>query len=189
MSAANQLPATMTAVEFLTWNPRDSDRWELIDGTPRAMAPASPRQGAIQAEAARLIGNHLAELHPGCRVITAPGIQPRVRANLNVRVSDVAVSCSEWDPTEQLLPEPLVVIEILSPSNRADTRANVWGYVTIPSVREILVLPTVELRADLLRRQEDGTWPDNPTPLQQGDALALASIDFSAPLDAFYRTA
>jgi hypothetical protein len=61
--------------------------------------------------------------------------------------------------------------------------------VTIPSVREILVLPTVELRADLLRRQEDGTWPDNPTPLQQGDALALASIDFSAPLDAFYRTA
>jgi Uma2 family endonuclease len=84
MSAANQLPATMTAVEFLTWNPQDSDRWELIDGTPRAMAPASPRHGAIQAEVGRLIGNHLAELHPGCRVITAPGIQPKVRANLNV---------------------------------------------------------------------------------------------------------
>ena len=189
MSAANQLPATMTAVEFLTWNPQDSDRWELIDGTPRAMAPASPRHGAIQAEAARLIGNHLAELHPGCRVITAPGIQPKVRANLNVRVPDVAVSCSEWDPADQVLPEPLVVIEILSPSNKADTWANVWSYVTIPSVREILVLHTAELRADLLRRQEDGTWPDNPMPLQQGDALTLASIDYSAPLDAFYRTA
>ena len=181
MSAANQLPATMTAGEFLTWNPQDSDRWELIDGTPRAMAPASPRHGAIQAEAARLIGNHLAELHPGCRVITAPGIQPRG--------SRVAASCSEWDPTEQLLPEPLVVIEILSPSNKADAWANVWSYVTIPSVREILVLHTAELRADLLRRQEDGTWPDNPMPLQQGDALTLASIDYSAPLDAFYRTA
>jgi Uma2 family endonuclease len=189
MSAANQLPATMTAVEFLTWNPQDSDRWELIDGTPRAMAPASPRHGAIQAEVGRLIGNHLAELHPGCRVITAPGIQPKVRANLNVRVPDVAVSCSEWDPAEQVLAEPLVVIEILSPSNRADTWANVWSYVTIPSVREILVLHTAELRADLLRRLENGTWPDNPMPLQRGDSLTLASIDFSAPLDAFYRTA
>jgi Uma2 family endonuclease len=125
------------------------------------MAPASPRHGAIQAEAARLIGNHLAELHPACRVITAPGIRPKIRANLNVRVPGVAVSGSEWGPAEQVLPEPLAVIEILSPSPRADP----------------------------LRRQENGTWPDNPVPLQRGDTLTLASIDFSAPLDAFYRTA
>jgi hypothetical protein len=36
MSAANQLPTAMTAAEFLAWNPQDSDRWELVDGTPRA---------------------------------------------------------------------------------------------------------------------------------------------------------
>ena len=75
MSAANQLPATMTAAEFLAWNPQDSDRWELIDGTPRAMAPAAPRHGAIQSEVSRLIGNRLAELRPTCRVIIEPGIQ------------------------------------------------------------------------------------------------------------------
>ena len=56
MSAANQLPAAMTAAEFLDWNPQDSDRWELVDGTPQAMAPASPRHGAIQNETGRLIG-------------------------------------------------------------------------------------------------------------------------------------
>ena len=78
MSAANQLPATMTAVEFLAWNP--ADRWELVDGTPRAMAPASPKHGAIQGEAARLIGNHLIERDPRCRVVVEPGIQPRVSA-------------------------------------------------------------------------------------------------------------
>ena len=102
---------------------------------------------------------------------------------------DIAVTCSAWDPAEQVLPEPLAVIGILSPSNKADTSANVWSYVTIPSVREILVLHTTKLCADLLRRQTDGTWPDNPLALQRGDALTLASIDFSAPLEAFYRAA
>ena len=189
MSAANQLPAGMTAAEFLDWNPQDSDRWELVDGTPQAMAPASPRHGAIQNETGRLIANHLAEARPACRVITEPGVQPRVRANLNIRVPDLAVTCAEWDPDERLLHKPLLVVEILSPSNRADTWANVWSYVTIPSVLEILVLHTADIRADLLRRQEDGAWPDNPVSLTAGDAVTLPSINFTAPLTAFYRTA
>jgi Uma2 family endonuclease len=188
MSAANQLPAAMTVAEFLAWNP-GGDRWDLVDGTPRAMAPSSPRHGAIQAEATRLIGNRLAELRPACRVITEAGIQPKVRANLNVRVPDLAVTCTEWDPDDGLLREPLVLIEILSPSNKADTWANVWSYVTIPSVREILVLHTSDIRADLLRRGEDGTWPDNPLTLTPGDTVTLESIDFAAPIAAFYRTA
>jgi Uma2 family endonuclease len=189
MSAANQLPAAMTVAEFLDWNPQDSDRWELIDGSPQAMAPASPRHGAIQNEAGRLIGNHLAEAHPNCRVITEPGLQPKVRASLNVRVPDLAVSCAEWEPQERLLHQPLVIIEILSRSNRADTWANLWSYVTIPSVHEILVLHTAEARADLLRREPDSTWPDNPESLTSGDAVRLESIGFTAPLAAFYRTA
>jgi Uma2 family endonuclease len=179
----------MTVAEFLGWNPQDGDRWELIDGTPQAMAPASPRHGAIQNEAGRLIGNHLAESRPACRVITEPGIQPKVRANRNVRVPDLAVTSAEWDPDERLLQKPSVVVEILSPSNKADTWANVWSYVTIPSVVDILVLHTAQVRADLLRREADGTWPDNPVSLKLGDAVTLESIDFTAPLAAFYRTA
>jgi Uma2 family endonuclease len=136
MSAADRL-AAMTVAEFLAWNPQDSDQRELIDGTARAMAPAAPRHGAIQSEVGRLIGNHLAELRPDCRVVTEPGIQPKVRANLNVRVPDLAVTCPSWGPDDRLLREPLVVIEIMSPSNKPEIWANVWSYVTIPSVREI----------------------------------------------------
>jgi hypothetical protein len=92
-------------------------------------------------------------------------------------------------PYERLQHKPLVVVEILSPSKKAGTWADVWSYVTIPSVLEIFVLHTAELRADLLRREADGTWPDNPVSLMQGDAVALESIAFTAPLAAFYRTA
>ena len=112
-----------------------------------------------------------------------------MRANLNVRVPDLAVTCAEWNPDERLLQKPLIVFEILSPSNKADTWANVWSYVTIPSVLEILVLHTAEFRADLLRREADGTWPDDPVSLTPGVAVRSESIDFTAPLAAFYRPA
>jgi Uma2 family endonuclease len=179
----------MGVADFLAWQAPGGDRWELIDGMVRAMAPASPHHGAIQNEVGPLIGNHLAEQRPGCRVVTEPGIQPKVRANLNVRVPDLAITCTKSNPIDRLLRAPLIIVEIWSPSNKAETWVNVWSYVTIPSVRDILVLHTAEIRADLLRRQNDGTWPDNPLTLERDDVVALNSIDFSTPLAAFYRTA
>lgn len=190
MSAANQLPPSMTVAEFLAWNaPYGGDRWELVDGVARAMAPAAPPRNFMQAEAARLIGNHLAERRPRCRVATEPGLQPKVRGKSNVRVPDLAVTCARSETGDRLLREPLLVIEILSPSNRAETWGNVWSYVTIPSVQEILVLHSTEVRGELLRRGAGGAWPDDPEPLLAGDAVLLVSIDLAVPLAAFYRTA
>jgi Uma2 family endonuclease len=189
MSAANKLPPSMTVAEFLDWQPPGGGhRWELVDGAPRAMAPASPRHGAIHNEAGRLIGNHLAAERPVCRVVIEPGVRPRVRADHNVRVPDLAVTCAPWEGDDRLLSAPLLLVEILSPSNKADTWANVWAYTTIPSVQEILVLHTAQIRADLLRRQDDGLWPDNPLSLVDGDDVVLPSVGMSARLAAFYRT-
>ena len=189
MSAAIQSPSPMTVAEFLDWHPADGERYELVDGVPRAMAPASPLHGAIQNEAGRLIGNHLAETRPACRVTTEAGIQPRVRAGFNVRVPDITVSCGARNPNDKVVREPLAAIEILSPSNEADTRGNVWSYTTIPGLREILILHTAGIRAELLRREEGGAWPENPLILTPGDTVALESIGFAAPLASFYRTA
>jgi len=180
----------MTVAEFLDWAPPGGGhRWELVDGTPRAMAPATPRHGAIQNEAGRLIGNHLVDKRPECRVVTEPGVRPaQVRADHNVRVPDLAVTCVPWDSDDKVLSAPLVLVEILSPSNPKDTWANVFSYSTIPSVREILVLHTAEIRADLLRRQDDGSWPPEPMPIGAADVVRLECVGFAAPLAAFYRT-
>src|SRR5580698_6031783 len=133
-------PARMTLNEFLEWDPGDRTRrtWQLIDGEPAAMAPGSETHAALQSEIARLLGNHLIEQGSQCRVLTEPGIVPRVRANRNYRVPDLGVTCAP--PSRNLMiAEPVLLIEILSPSNEADTWANVWTYTTIPSVREILI--------------------------------------------------
>ena len=50
-------PAPMTVAAFLAWDPGDrSGRlWQLRDGVPEAMAPATEAHGAIQAELGALI--------------------------------------------------------------------------------------------------------------------------------------
>lgn len=51
------------------------------------------------------------------------------------------------------------------------------------------MLHTADVRADLLRREADSTWPGNPVSLAQADAVTLQSIGSTGPLAAFYRTA
>ena len=64
MPVAAKIPVRMTVDEFLKWDSADGLRYELVDGEPRAMAPASTVHGFLQSELARLIGNHLREMAP-----------------------------------------------------------------------------------------------------------------------------
>jgi len=187
MSALPKIPIRMTVAEFFAWNPPSAQLWQLVDGEPQAMAPANRTHGSIQVELARLIANHLSERHSPCAVVAAPGVIPRVQSDTNVRIPDLAVTCSGYDAEESALADPVLLIEILSPSNQAETWANVWAYTTIPSVQEILVLKTASIAAELLRRNPDGSWPSQPLSIETGD-LALESIGFRLPLAAAYRT-
>jgi Uma2 family endonuclease len=177
----------MNSAEFLAWTPPAGQLWQLVDGEPQAMAPASRTHGAIQNELGALIRNHLAGRDSPCTAITTPGVIPHARSEMNVRIPDLAVTCSAYEEEEQALANPVLVIEILSPNNQAETYANVWAYTTIPSVQEILVLKTAVISAELLRRAPDGTWPKDPLMVESGD-LQLESIGFSMPLSAAYRT-
>lgn len=97
------------------------------------------------------------------------------------------MTCADYEIEEHAVSEPVLVIEILSPSNHAETWNNVWTYVTIPSVSEILVLRSDIIGADLLRRGADGSWPERPETIEAGD-LVLDSVGFRMPLSDIYRT-
>jgi Uma2 family endonuclease len=187
MSASRKIPANMTVAEFLEWCPEDGQRWELVDGTPRAVAPAKIAHGQLQTEVGALLRNHLLNHGSACSVVTAPGVVPRVHASHNMRVPDLGVTCSPSSANDTHLVAPVLLVEILSPSNQADTWANVWAYTTIPSVREILVLHSLAIRAEILRRGPDGNWPAEPESVTEGE-LRLDSLDYRAPIAALYRT-
>ncbi|WP_428534420.1 Uma2 family endonuclease [Rhodopila sp.] len=184
-----RLPARMTVDEFLVWDSDDvtGRRWQLIDGDPVPMAPAADVHGSIQNELGRLLGNHLLAAGSACRVVQAPGIVPRVRANENFRVPDLGVTCAP-PSGEVMVPEPVLLVEILSPSNEAKTRTNIWAYCTIPSVREILAVRSTRMEVELLRRDADGNWPDTAELVRPHGLLELSSIDLRTPVADLYRT-
>lgn len=174
----------MSVAEFLNWNPGDGRIWQLVDGEPLAMAPANAVHGHLQAELARLIGNHLRAGDLPCDVFANPGVVPGAMSLHNMRVPDLAVSCSPFDLKQAAPADPILIVEILSPSNRAETWANVWAYTSIASVREILVLRADAIGGDLLRRAVDGSWPDRAATVE-GD-LELSCIGFCVALASLY---
>jgi Uma2 family endonuclease len=181
MNALAKVPVSMSLDEFLAWNPGGDEIWQLVDAVPQAMAPPSTIHGALQSELARLIGNHLWSQGGRCRILTTPGVVPHVLSSANLRVPDLAVTCSPLEIGQSSITDSILVIEILSPSNQAETRANLWAYSTIPSVQEIFVLQSVSIGAELMRRGSDGTWPKEPERIKSAD-IVLDSIGMRLPL-------
>ncbi len=186
MSALAKLPYPMPARAFLAWDPGDGLRYELVDGEPRATAPASTVHGFLQNELGRLIGNHLRSHRPGCEVVTNPGVVPHLLAAHNFRIPDLGVTCAPLGLGQAALSDPVLLIEILSPGNQTQTWSNVWAYTSIPSVQEILVLHSTRVAAELLSRTPAGQWPKEPALLMTGE-MTLASIAFAVPLEALYK--
>jgi Uma2 family endonuclease len=180
-------PPSMTVPDFLAW-PGDGTgrKFQLVDGEVRAMSPASAVHSVIQGNLVYELRRHMREQKIRCLVGPEPGVLTRVRANINVRVPDVGVTCTRLAPGQQVWPDPVLLIEILSPGNTADTWENVWSYCTIPSVREIAIIHSTRVLAELLRRGPEGHWPEETEKIGPGGTLSFESIDFSCPLSEVY---
>ena len=121
-------------------------------------------------------------------MVANPGIVPRLLSEHNVRIPDLAVTCAPLAAGQATLPDPVLLIEILSPSNQAKTWTSVLAYTSIPSVREILVLRADRMTAELLQRSPQGEWPDRPLVITEGE-LMLEGSGFRVVLaDLYART-
>ncbi len=183
-----RVPGRMTVDEFIAWCDDDArGKWQLVDGEPVLMPPAAVWHGRIQARLAALLESHLEARGGSCVVLTEPAIRPRLRAEVNLRVPDLAVTCERLQSGQIPLAEPVVIVEVLSPSNEPDTWDNVWTYASIPSVREILVVHSTRVLAEPLWRQDDGSWVENPVRIATGEPVELTSIGFRCDLASIYR--
>jgi Uma2 family endonuclease len=187
MEARSKPAARMTVADFLEWDTGGHQgKLELVDGLVRAMSPATDTHALIQANIAGLVWSHLKTGGSPCRMRIEPAVGTRVRAQYNLRVPDVGVTCAPNISGNKLMPDPILLIEVLSPGNASDTWDNVWAYTTIPSVQEILIVHSTRVMVELLRRGADGAWPVDPEPIEAGGALRLASIEAAWPIEEVY---
>ena len=174
----------MSLGEFLRWDDGTDTRYELVDGFPVAMAPPARAHGMLRARLAGLVDAGLRSRRP-CAAETEAGIASPDRDD-SFYVSDIAVSCRPYERGDQLVKDPILLVEILSPgTERHDRLTKVPTYRNIESVEEILLLDSESAYAEVLRR-ESGRWPT--TLVRGADAvLHLGSTGLSVSMSELYE--
>lgn len=187
MTAANaRLPRTMTAAEFLDW---DGDghqgKLELVNGEVVAMSPSSGTHAVIQANLAGLIWQHLRSKKMPCRVGTEAPVVPRFHSNRNVRAPDLAVTCAP-PGRDKTFPDPVLIIEVLSPGNQRETWESIWACSTLPSLQEVIVVDSERVHIQVFQRSAEGEWPKEPEIVKPDGTLRVATIDAARPIGEVY---
>lgn len=185
-TTAPKSPPRMTVDEFLDWDGGGLvGKLELVNGEVRAMSPASGTHALIQANLAYLIGSHLRATKRPCRVGTEAPIVPRFHANDNIRAPDLSVTCQP-SPPGKIFPDPVLIIEVMSPSNVKETWESIRACATIPSLAEIMVVDSERLLVDVYRKIKDGGWPTEPDEQATSGSITLQSIEATLDLADIY---
>jgi Uma2 family endonuclease len=140
-----------TIEEFEIWHARQPERWEFIDGQPRLMAPASMKHSIIKS-------NIFAALHRALAgsPCTALVDGPQILTDEISAIPDIVVTCSAIDLSTPVIAEPVIIVEVMSPSSEADDAGRKWfSYRKIPSLRHYLVLSQDEPVAQVHSRTGD----------------------------------
>jgi Uma2 family endonuclease len=185
---AKKQPDLMTIDDFIAWPGDGTGRqYDLVEGQLRAHAVPSDLHATMHARLATILTNHLDAHLPFCRVAIGGGIKPRIRADWNFRIPDLTVTCAKNAKGQHDVPDPVVIIELLSPSNEAETWDNVRNYATVPSISDIVIIDTQRMHADVLTRDDKGHWPSNPVEVKRGGMIRLTSLKLDLALDNAYR--
>jgi Uma2 family endonuclease len=171
----------MTVAEFLRWEDGTDTRYELLGGSPVAMTPPAIAHGILALRLGARIDAALRS-RPPCFGQSEAGIVRPDRDD-TCYVADLAVSCSPPERGQQLLQDPLLIVEILSAIY--DRQTKVADYRRIPSVEEILLIDSASTFAEVLRREGD-RWI---TEIVRGPqaTLSLTSIGLAATMADLYE--
>ena len=150
-----QDPLRMTEAEYLAFERESDIRHEYIDGYVVAMAGASRAHNIICANLSRVIGNQI--LDKNCELYQS---DMRVKTlAVDYTYPDITVVCDEPDFTDDsnmILLNPLLIIEVLSPSTeRHDRGRKFQDYRDIQSLQEYVLISQDNPRIERFTRQND----------------------------------
>jgi Uma2 family endonuclease len=174
----------MTLAEFLRWEDGTDTRYELLAGFPLAMAPPAVAHGVLALRLGARIDAALRS-RPPCFGQSEAGIVRPDRDD-TYYIADLAVTCTPPERGQQVLHDPVLIVEILSPGTAMyDRQTKVADYRRIPSVEEILLIDSASIFAEVLRREGD-RWI---TEIVRGPQamLSLASIGLTATMADLYE--
>jgi Uma2 family endonuclease len=178
----------VAAEQYLQREREHEGRHEYIDGWLVDMtAAASWSHSAITSNLDREIGLRLKETE--CRTASRDIIVPFPETD-RYAYPDLVVVCGEptLDPERSdLLYDPTVIVEVLSPSTESYDRGEKFArYRQLDSLREYLLVAQARPHVEHYVRQEDGSWRFTEATALDTE-ITCPSLDATLPLTEIYR--
>jgi Uma2 family endonuclease len=149
-----------TLEEYFELELASEERYEYFNGEVFCMSGVSPNHAQIESRLITTLNNELRGR--GCRVYPA-NIRIKVPAAPPYRYPDLAVVCEKPNYEKiggiDALTNPILLVEVLSPSTEAYDRGDKFTYYkSIPSFREYLLVAQHRPHITHYVRQEVGKW-------------------------------
>ena len=158
-------------------------RHEYIYGEVYAMAGASDKHSVIT-------GNIFGNLWIHLRNASCQPFSENMKLRADEQTfyyPDVMVACDETPVSSYYREEPVLLVEVLSPSTeRIDRNEKLTLYKQIPTLQEYLIVWQDKTYVELYRKQSDNSW-ETEVYDEMDSTIKLDSIDFSLTLTEIYR--
>lgn len=170
---------TFTLDDYLAWEPTQTDKHDYVRGEVFAMTGGTLRHNRAAIAAVTTWKTHL-QGSP-CMVFSGD-VKVAVDETVHWFYPDVVVTCSERDLADLdavAVREPVLVLEVLSPSTAAYDRGDKFlSLQKLPSLQEYALLNAVAPRLEVFRRNAAGRFEHFV--FEGADTQAeLASIDWT----------
>jgi Uma2 family endonuclease len=179
------LPALQQPIDpdaFLDWEQRQAECYELVAGKVRLIVGHSIGHNDITDNSQAALRSRLRGTP--CQART---VQTRVRCgDDSFLYPDVVVSSSPRQPDELFIDDPVLVVEVLSPSTAPyDQGEKRWVYQAIPTLRQPLFVSPREPKVEIVTRKPDDSWRSVFT-MGLDATLTLDSLEVSLPMAVIY---
>ncbi|HXO91912.1 MAG TPA: Uma2 family endonuclease [Stellaceae bacterium] len=177
---SNVAKQLMSLDEFLAWERDQPERYEFAGGVITMMTGGSLDHSTIASNLWTALRDQLRG--STCRAFRGDS---KIIANHSIRYPDLSVTCTQVRGTEDVVLDPILIVEVISPSTeREDRGRKKFDYFATPSIRQYAIIEQDERLIDLYTRTGD-RWTDE---IIEGDAvLNLSSIGVEVSLDVIYE--
>lgn len=177
------LRKAMTRQDFFNWAETQDQRYEFDGFQPVAMTGGTLGHSRLTRNVNRQLANRLAG--SGCQPLGPDAGVATVGDT--VRCPDAVVTCTEFSNRDRLVPNPVVVFEVISPSSvRTDRIAKLREYQAVPTIRRYVIVEPDAAAVTVLSR--DGADEAFRTAgLGEDDILSLPEIGIEIPVAAIYE--
>lgn len=176
----------MTFAGFLAWSDQQAGwRYELFGGYPVEMQSERARHAVVKGNIYFALRNAIGRAKLPCTAYT-DGLTVEIDDEHGF-IPDALVQCGEpVNPYSVTADKPLIVVEVQSPSTiLSDVMDKLPEYMTLPSIKHVLIVDPFKLRVLHFERRDDGAYMTRM--LSRQDDVTFQQPGFTVAAEEFFQ--